>query len=42
MNHDEVYSDTWKDKTTNGYIMLKTMYCVLLSVMQDIVKLWKK
>ena len=28
-------------KTENGWIMLKTMFYVLLSVMLDIVKLWK-
>ena len=42
MNHDEVDGNNYKDKKMNVYIMLKMTFNVLLSVMLDIVKLWKK
>ena len=41
MNHDGIDENNWRDKKMNGYLMLKTMFSVLLIVMLDIVRLCK-
>ena len=41
MNHEEVYEDTWEDKKTNDYRILRTMYCRQRSVMLGIQKEWR-
>ena len=43
MNHDDVDGVTITQiKKIFGYLMLKTMFSVLLTHMQDVLKLWKK
>ena len=41
LEHDEIYEIHGKLKKTSGYLMLRTMYYQLLSVMQDIQWVWK-
>ena len=44
MTHDEVYSDTWKDKKSKWLdyvIMLRMMFYELFFLMRGIVKQWK-
>ena len=39
MDHDGIDENNWRDKKKNGYLMLKTMFSVLLTRMVDILKL---
>ena len=41
MNHDEIDKNNWRDKKTNGLIMLKTTFYVLLFLMRGFLKQWK-
>ena len=41
LEHDEFYEDTWEEKKMNGYLMFRTTYYQLLSVMLDIRWVWK-
>ena len=41
MDHDEIYEDTWEDKKMSCYFILRTTCYQQLSVMLDIVKVWK-
>ena len=42
MNHDEVYSDTWRDKKSEWLDYVKNHVLCTAFSMLDIVKLWKK
>ena len=42
MNHDEIDENNWKDKKDEWLPYIKMMFSVLLIVMLDIIKAWKK
>ena len=40
--HDEIDGNNYKDKKLNGLFMLNKKFCILLFLMLDSIKLWKK
>ena len=42
MNHDKNGENNWREKKTNGYLMLKMMFSVLLTHTRDLINVCKK